>query len=220
MSFSKSIKYLFIVTITVLFFSNCSSSSYNQRYKQPKKEDKKNTKPSVRFTSENDSEENLNSADFPEFDEEPVEDIPVDTKDFIEKNKRFRNLSNIETSKEKLLFEILKYIDTPYQYGGETKQGIDCSAFTQQIFKNSRDITLPRTASEQFKSGQKISGNNDLEFGDLVFFDTSKNRFPGHVGIYLGDNLFTHASRSKGITISSLKSSYYSNRFVGSRRIN
>ena len=59
----------------------------------------------------------------------------------------------------------------------------------------------------------------ELKFGDLVFFDTRRTVKPGHVGIYLGDNLFAHASSSKGVTISSITSSYYSGRYMGGRRI-
>jgi len=68
--------------------------------------------------------------------------------------------------------------------------------------------------------GLKIHTRDSLQIGDLVFFNTSRRRFPGHVGIYLGENLFVHASRSLGVTISSLDEKYYNKRFVGSRRIN
>lgn len=117
-----------------------------------------------------------------------------------------------------MLFEIISYLDTPYKYGGETRKGIDCSAFTQKVFSKSSNIELPRTARQQFKEGEDIS-KNELSFGDLVFFNTRKGVYPGHVGIYIGEDLFAHASRSKGVTISSLENSYYKARYVGGRRI-
>jgi cell wall-associated NlpC family hydrolase len=58
-----------------------------------------------------------------------------------------------------------------------------------------------------------------LKFGDLLFFDTTKNTYPGHVGIYIGNNLFAHASFTKGVTISSIESAYYKKRFIIGKRI-
>jgi lipoprotein Spr len=77
---------------------------------------------------------------------------------------------------------------------------------------------LPRTAREQALVGEKIV-RKDLEFGDLVFFHTYTKKFVSHVGIYLGDDLFAHASSLLGVTISSLNSTYYNNRYVAGRRL-
>lgn len=123
------------------------------------------------------------------------------------------------TQREKILFEIVSFIDTPYKYGGSTSNGIDCSSFTQNIYKNSIQIFIPRTAREQYKFGEEIDIPGKLEFGDLVFFNTSRRAYPGHVGIYLGDNLFAHASRKLGVTITSLKTTYYAKRYIGARRV-
>ncbi|MDZ7766840.1 MAG: NlpC/P60 family protein [Melioribacteraceae bacterium] len=101
-----------------------------------------------------------------------------------------------------------------------SENGIDCSAFTQQVFSNSVGVDLPRTAREQFNIGESVGRKNDLKFGDLLFFNTTTRSYPGHVGIYIGEDLFAHASRSLGVTVSSLKSTYYDNRFIGARRIN
>jgi cell wall-associated NlpC family hydrolase len=122
------------------------------------------------------------------------------------------------TLREKMLMEIIKYLDTPYKYGGNTLDGIDCSAFTQNIYKSVLSINLERSARLQFKQGIEIDNKNTLKFGDLVFFNTRKRVKPGHVGIYIQDNLFVHASSKRGVTISSLDHSYYSKRFMGARR--
>lgn len=124
------------------------------------------------------------------------------------------------TPKERMLIEIIKYMDTPYKYGGNSQNGIDCSAFTQNIFSNCFGINLLRSAREQFTQGYTISDKDDLVFGDLVFFNTRRAVRPGHVGIYIGDNLFAHASSSKGVIVSPLTHKYYSNRYMGGRRIN
>ena len=114
--------------------------------------------------------------------------------------------------------EVIKYLDTPYKFGGNSESGIDCSAFTKTVFSNTFSMELPRTAKEQYQVGDEIDSKNDLKFGDLVFFNTRKRVKPGHVGIYIGDNLFAHASK-KGVTVSSLEDNYYSRKFMGGRRI-
>lgn len=128
-------------------------------------------------------------------------------------------LSN-STPQERLLMEIIKYINTPYKFGGNNQDGIDCSAFTQNVFNSSQNYNLLRSAREQFTQGAIVKGKENLVFGDLVFFNTRRRVRPGHVGIFIGDKLFAHASSTKGVIISSLDHQYYSKRFMGGRRIN
>jgi len=107
---------------------------------------------------------------------------------------------------------------TPYRLGGERKNiGVDCSAYVKSVYKTVYGINLPRTASTQYTLGKSVSRRN-LRRGDLVFFNTS-GRGVSHVGIYLGKNKFTHASNSDGVTINSLKDSYYRKRYIGAKRI-
>jgi cell wall-associated NlpC family hydrolase len=119
-----------------------------------------------------------------------------------------------------MLMEIIKYINTPYKYGGDSQDGIDCSAFTQNVFSSSLDVNLLRSAREQYTQGFTVREKGDLIFGDLVFFNTRRAVRPGHVGIYIGDNLFAHASSTSGVIVSSLDHKYYSTRFMGGRRVN
>ena len=206
----------------MIIIAGCSPSSSGARYNNPsgKKSGKSNA---VRFTSEDDKSGDSDTPtrynNQPEFDETPVEDHPVDTKEFIKKYEKFGELSAALTHREKILFEIVSYLNTPYLYGGQSDRGIDCSGFTQQVVNNTLGIPLPRSASEQFSAGERVSNKSGLKFGDLVFFDTRRGSYPGHVGIYIGEDMFAHASSSQGVTISSLKSTYYKSRFVGARRI-
>jgi len=149
------------------------------------------------------------------------DDDAVDIGVMLDKYNLDPDENNFETGtpKVKMLMEIIKYLNVPYQYGGNSKSGIDCSAFTQNIYKNTLSVNLLRSAREQYKQGEVISDVDELRFGDLVFFNTRENVRPGHVGIYIGDDLFAHASSKKGVTISSLNHSYYKDRFMGSRRI-
>lgn len=120
--------------------------------------------------------------------------------------------------KKTLMKIIMNWFGTPYRFGGTTNRAIDCSAFIQRMFTDVCDLTLPRTARVQINAGTVIS-KEELEFGDLVFFHTYSLRFASHVGIYLGDGLFAHASSKYGVTVSSLKSGFYSSHLMGARRI-
>ena len=117
-------------------------------------------------------------------------------------------------------FPLYNFIDewwgTPYNYGGSTKDGIDCSAFTGQLFSSVFNNALPRTASEQYNLCIKIDKEN-LQEGDLVFF--KNKRRVSHVGMYLGNDCFVHSSTNSGVTISKLTDDYYSRKFMGGGRI-
>jgi peptidoglycan endopeptidase LytE len=122
-----------------------------------------------------------------------------------------------EDEKEKLITFAKKLLDIPYKFGGNSILGIDCSAYVKKVY-GLLGIDLPRTAREQFREGGDAVDKDHLSIGDLVFFRTYAS-FPSHVGIYLGNNLFIHAS-SKGrkVTIDSLETPYYLKRFIGGKR--
>lgn len=107
-------------------------------------------------------------------------------------------------------------IGTKYVSGGTTTNGFDCSGFTMYVF-NKIGIDLPHQSGSQYHMGKAVSRDN-IRPGDLVFFNTS-GKGVSHVGIYVGDGKFAHASSSRGVTISSLSDSYYVNRYVGAKRI-
>lgn len=222
----KNLKFLFIGLICILTFSGCSASSSSQRYGQTKSKSEEPSK-SPRYgkteNSKSKHSEILVLNDLPdttqiEFDEAPVEDVAVDKSKFVANYDKLKNFNVALTPREKMLFEVIKYLDTPYKYGGNTEKGIDCSAFTKTIYEASLTLELPRSAREQYSIGDEID-QGELKFGDLVFFNTTKRSFPGHVGIYLGDDQFVHASRKLGVTVSSLESTYYKKRYVGAKRV-
>jgi peptidoglycan endopeptidase LytE len=123
--------------------------------------------------------------------------------------------SNLE--ERSLLVRVAKtFLGAPYKLGGSTVRGIDCSAFVKKIYEIF-DIQLPRTTREQFKVGKKVE-KDQLEEGDLVFFKRRGNR--AHVGIYVGDNQFVHASSySREVKIDHLDTPYYSQRFLRGVRV-
>jgi len=104
---------------------------------------------------------------------------------------------------------------TRYRYGGTNKKGIDCSALTGLLMGTVFAIKLPRTARDQYNECEKIT-RDDLQEGDLVFFNTRGG--VSHVGVYLYDGYFVHASTNNGVIISNLSENYYDNRFIGGGR--
>ena len=126
-------------------------------------------------------------------------------------NRNVESLSNLA---------LYRFIDdwwgTRYRYGGQTRKGIDCSAFTGKLYADVYQQHLPRTAREQFQSSQAIK-LDELQEGDLVFFNTRGG--VSHVGVYLGEHYFVHSSTNDGVTISSLLDDYYRNRFIAGGRM-
>ncbi|CAM0553537.1 C40 family peptidase [Vreelandella titanicae] len=117
--------------------------------------------------------------------------------------------------REALLAQHQRWAGTPYRIGGTSERGIDCSALVRNVYRDTFNLELPRSTRGQVHEGRPID-RQELQAGDLVFF-----RPPGrynHVGIYVGDGYFLHASTSKGVIISSLNNSYWQRYYWQSRR--
>lgn len=104
-----------------------------------------------------------------------------------------------------------------YAWGGESMKGFDCSGLVYYVFKQN-GITLGRTCSKQYATGMPVNKNNLIP-GDLVFFQNTYQSGLSHVGIYIGDGEFIHASSSNGVMVSKLSNSYWSSHYYGARRI-
>lgn len=127
-------------------------------------------------------------------------------------------ISGISSSKaDAIISTAKKYIGVPYLWAGSTPSGFDCSGFVQYVFK-AHGISLNRTCQTQYQHGTYVSKAN-LKPGDLVFFQNTYKAGISHVGIYIGNGQFIHASSSKGVVISNLSSSYYVSHYYGARRI-
>lgn len=107
---------------------------------------------------------------------------------------------------------------TPYRLGGQSRNGIDCSAFVQTTFLNRFGISLPRTTRDQAQVGRKIN-KADIQTGDLVFFRTGRGPNGYHVGVYVKEDKFLHASTKGGVIYSSLNSPYWRKVYWQARRI-
>ncbi len=117
-----------------------------------------------------------------------------------------------------LLYQtIYEWLGTPYKYSGDCKDGVDCSGFVCMLYKKVFNIQLTSSSGEIFKGVEPLK-KKSLHEGDLVFFNIKKRRV-SHVGIYVGNNKFAHASTQNGVIISDLDEPYYKKYFFKGGRV-
>lgn len=115
-----------------------------------------------------------------------------------------------------LLYYMEDWYHTPYRYGGASKEGVDCSAFTAGIITAVYSLAIPRTVREQYQATERID-KEELTEGNLVFFNTTGS--VSHVGVYLFNNKFVHASTTSGVMISDLNDGYFAGKYAGAGRV-
>lgn len=130
-----------------------------------------------------------------------------------------KNTSKEDDKNMRLYAECSLWMGTKYKYGGLTKRGVDCSGLVFNVYKNVYKKTIPRSTKDLSAKSKKIS-KGSLYAGDLVFFATTGNKKKvSHVGIYLKDGYFIHASSSRGVVVSHLDENYYKKAWVKAGRI-
>lgn len=123
------------------------------------------------------------------------------------------DINNMQPHQKQLVDEAMTWIGTPYRYGGKDKSGADCSGLTMQVYKNALGILLPRNSSQQQQFCKAIS-LGQIQVGDLVFFTTGRDKAKvSHVGMYIGNGYFIHASGSKGVILSQISENYYTRNY-------
>jgi lipoprotein Spr len=129
----------------------------------------------------------------------------------------FNSLQPDSTVTPYLYYQVYDWIGTKYKYSGCTKNGIDCSGFVSELYRNVYCIDLPGGSSDIWSKVNPIE-KSDLMEGDILFFKIKKGQI-SHVGIFLGNNKFAHASVKKGVMISDLEEEYYKKYFFKGGRI-
>lgn len=136
------------------------------------------------------------------------------TKEDQELKKKYAGLCGV-TEKEITNLKLYRFVDewygTPYKYGGKTKTGVDCSGFASALLRDVYSIELAGSANSMYESCDNVK-EKDLQEGDLVFFKINSNKV-SHVGVYLQNRHFAHASSSRGVVISCLDEAYYTKYF-------
>lgn len=146
--------------------------------------------------------------------DERVEEVPVIAKPHQCGAQRGSNALGLTYSAEdnaRLYESVNSWLGVPYKYGGTDRSGIDCSAFVGEIYREVYGISLNRTANDMLRNVTLVS-KLQLEEGDIVFFTNSKGKV-SHVGIYLKEGLFAHASTSNGVSVSRLDNAYWQKHF-------
>ena len=151
-----------------------------------------------------DSEENTLTDDF-------------DQEFYARYSKKFGIEFNGSENKE-LLMAVAKWFGVPHKMGGCSKYGVDCSCFVKNIYKNVYGVALNRTSSNIFYKDSMPVKKRDLQEGDIICFKIRGRRI-SHIGIYIKDDKFVHASSSKGVRVSDLKQKYFRRRFFSGGRI-
>ncbi|MFA6902209.1 MAG: C40 family peptidase [Gallionellaceae bacterium] len=134
--------------------------------------------------------------------------------------KYFEQEAESLVKKPELLAAVNHWLGTPYRLGGTSKHAVDCSAFTMNIYSQVYNKSIPRTSDGQYvKYGGSAVDDRARQEGDLVYFNTLRNGKPvSHVGIWLDEKRFVHASSSKGVVIANINDTYYRTRYVGANR--
>ncbi len=122
-----------------------------------------------------------------------------------------------DSSNMRLYSTVNEWIGTPYRYGGDSRKGIDCSGFTGKIFNSVYNLSLAPNSAAIFEKSIPLN-RSELKEGDFVFFKISKGRV-SHVGVYLGNDKFAHASVARGVMISDLNDAYYKKYFYKGGRM-
>lgn len=217
---------LIILTTAILFSLGASNTASAQFWKKKKTEDKKEVQfldIEVTVTDAQPQYTTVRSRGPKPNASEPVyASSSRETSSAVEKASslqfKYALLLNaeVEMVSNLPLFRLIDdWFGTRYRYGGESKSGIDCSAFMQVMYAGIFGLSLPRTAREQYKVVRKVN-RSFLQEGDLIFFNTTGGI--SHVGFYLMNNKFVHASSSEGVTISDLDDPYWARKIISAGR--
>lgn len=152
--------------------------------------------------------------------ENPADHEPAVESREVSDDRPDASVASGPTSIDPRLFQrvVDTYVGTPYKRGGDNLRGIDCSNLVSSIYRDYDGTQLPESTRGLLRLSGVIE-YDDLQIGDLVFFKFAETRSPSHVGVYLGDKRFVHASETNGVIISSIEENTYRSAYYGARRV-
>jgi murein DD-endopeptidase / murein LD-carboxypeptidase len=186
--------------------TGCQSTTVAERYTKPEVSTVYSQEQPQKFAQEEVAPEIGDSYEDPSFDLERYRD----------EVSRFS--VDEYAAQQKMYEQIQQLVGTRYRYGGtDEDRGLDCSGFVSKVFGKSLGMRLPHSSTGMAELGADVS-KSELQFGDLVFFKIKRNRI-SHVGIYVGEGKFVHATKGLGVTYSSLDEDYYRRTYARSKRL-
>ena len=216
-------KNIILMASLSLFSMNCSTlqDKFSAKKENYKIETNSNTANATKNKKENNKEYTLDNHNLKsKFSDDNL--IITKINELHEKNQKFLiSSTNFEKHSAKLHNALLKSFEnwkgTKYVFGGDSIEGIDCSALTRRMYSEVFNFELPRITKDQIKVGRQVSKHN-LKPGDILYF-RPEGKY-NHTAVYLGNSLFINASSSEGVVLSSLEDSYWSKYFVHGVRVN
>lgn len=203
-------QYRLYLLLAVFVLWSCKTTQPLPEKKKPTT--KNNTSPvNVVFEELEENDESTEKVVLPK----PV--LSKEEQELKEKYSELLDVTDLELEKIELYAFIDEWVGVKYKYGGTTKKGVDCSGFTNLLYNNVFKKELPRSSSDIAAVAKSVS-KKELSEGDFVFFAIRSNKID-HVGIYLANNRFVHASTSKGVIISNLEHPYYAKHFKTGGRL-
>ncbi len=188
----------------VTSYQTMKGQQYNDDAQTTKKESTtKKEQPTIGVMAKNNSSDN--------YDENATSTVQLKEKFAFYLKTEASEIKNIALYKA-----VDNWLGTRYHYGGTSHRGVDCSSLMQHLYTEAIGTEIPRTARLQHGFTKRIS-RADLQEGDLIFFNTTGG--VSHVGMYLKNDKFVHASTSRGVTISDLNDNYYTKRYIGAGRV-
>lgn len=205
--YGKKILYLAVTILLLLPVVSCRSTSNNTHTYRPYSERRN------RGGSSHDDSRISTTTD-------KKKPIPQSGHDLVSDEWAHLDIKLGRHDNKKLYKELKRWLGTPYSYAAHTcGEGTDCSGMVMEIYLEVYGIKVHRNSAKMLEENCKVIDLEDLREGDLVFFCTSGDGRVSHVGIYLKDNKFVHASSSRGVTVDDLRQNYYSTHFHAAARV-